>query len=323
MKAAVVSGYGGPEVIQFKEVEKPIPKANELLVEVKATTVTVADTRIRAFDLPSGTRFIGRFALGITKPRRKILGAEFAGMVSSVGTDVSKFKPGDRVVASSLPKFGGYAEYACIPERSMICKIPEGVDYKTAVTLPIGARTALYYLLKADIEPDKRILIYGASGSVGTFTVQLARRFGADITAVCSSANTKLVQSLGATKVLDYRSPNFERQLNCYDIIFVAVDKLPTQIAINHLADNGIYLNITDPFKKISMIRESIRTKKRFIMAENLKDTSQDLADLLDLVREKSLQPVIDRVYAFEELPEAHRYVDSGRKKGNVVISLG
>jgi NADPH:quinone reductase-like Zn-dependent oxidoreductase len=320
MKAIVCSAYGPPEVLQIKDVTKPIPTPHEILIKVRATTVTVADVRVRAFRVPVSYWLPARIVLGLRKPKKNILGVELAGEVEAVGKEVHQFKIGDKVFAATLARFGGYAEYICLPANGPICLMPAQCSYPEAAAIPIGARTALHYLKKGNVQSGQKVLIYGASGSVGTYAVQLARYFGAQITGVCSSANVALVHSLGATQVLDYTQENFARQLDQYDMIFVAVDKLPFSIARKHLKEEGVYVNVTTPVKSLFMRWTSMTSKKKIFVGANPPESSQDLFFLKGIVEAGVLKPVIDRSYSLDQMVEAHEYVDKGHKKGNVVV---
>ncbi|HZY81508.1 MAG TPA: NAD(P)-dependent alcohol dehydrogenase [Cyclobacteriaceae bacterium] len=318
MKAIVCERYGPPEVLKIAEVPKPVPKENEILVKVRATTVAVADSRIRAFRVPPAFWLPGRLSLGITKPRKPILGVELSGEVESTGRNVKRFRQGDEVFAATLFNFGGYAEYICLPENSAVAMKPRNTSFEEAAAIPIGARTAFYYLKAANVDKGKKILIYGASGSVGTYMIQLAKHYGAEVTAVCSAANVQLVQSLGASKVLDYTSPDFVSRLEKYDVVIDAVDKLEFSVGINAVKDGGVYANITSPVKSIAMML----SKKKVLVGVDIPETSEGINQLKDLVESGVLKPVMDKIYPFEQIVEAHRYVDTGRKKGNVAITV-
>ncbi|OEH92783.1 NAD(P)-dependent alcohol dehydrogenase [Bacillus solimangrovi] len=322
MKAIICTKYGSPEVLQLNEVEKPTPKDNELCIKVKATTVTVADFRMRSFTIPPSFWLPARLTLGLTKPKNPILGVELAGEVESVGKDVKLFKEGDQVFAATLENFGAYAEYKCLPEDGPIALKPSNITYEEAAAIPIGARTALHYLRKCNIKNGQKILIYGASGSVGTYAIQLAKYFGAEVTGVCSSANLELVKSLGADKVIDYTEENFTRKLEMYDVILLAVDKCPFSICNRSLNKDGIYLNVTAPVKSLRMMWTSLISNKKIIVGQKPPEKAEDLAYLKQLIEKGVLKPVIDRNYPLEQIIEAHRYVDTGHKKGNVTITV-
>ncbi len=323
MKAVLCSRYGPPEVLQIKEVDKPVPKDTEVCIKIHATTVTVADFRVRSFTIPPSFWLPARLMLGITKPRRPILGVELAGEIESVGKDVTHFKKGDQVFAATLMHMGAYAEYICLPADGPIACKPSNCTYAEAAAIPVGARTALHYFRKANIQSGQKVLVYGASGSVGTYAVQLARYFGAEVTGVCSGANAALVYSLGATQVLDYTQPDFMQKLESYDVILVAIDKLPFAVCHAALKENGVYLNVTAPLKSLHMHWVSLTTHKKIYVGENSSETAEDLTFLKTLIEANMLKPVIDRSYPLEDIVEAHRYVEKGHKKGNVVIMVG
>lgn len=302
MKAIVATQYGGPEVLQLKEIEKPTPKDNEVLIKVHATTVTAADFRMRSFTVPAAVWIPARLALGITKPRQPIFGSELAGVVEAVGKNVTRFKVGDQVFASTLTEnFGGYAEYKCLPEKAMMAIKPANISYEEAAALPIGATTALRMLRKGNIKRGQKVLIYGASGSVGTYAIQLAKYFGAEVTGVCSTANLEMVKSLGADHVIDYIKDDFSTIEERYDVIYDTVAKFPKSQYSKVLAPNGTFVSMA-----------KLETK------ENM----ENLLSIKDLVEAGEIKVVIDRCYPLEEMVEAHRYVDAGHKKGNVVISV-
>lgn len=322
MKAVICPAYGPPEVLKIIDTDKPVPMDNEVLIKVRATTVTVADFRIRSFTVPSSFWIPARIALGITKPKKPILGVELAGDIESVGKNVSRFKAGDPVFAATLSSFGGYAEYKCLPENAMISLMPKGSTYEEAAAIPTGARTALHYLRKAHIKSGQKVLIYGASGSVGTYAVQLAKYFGAHVTGVCSGTNLEMVKTLGADRVVDYTKGEFTQNLETYDLIFMAVDKWSFTASINFLKPDGVYLDVTAPVKSFSMIRTSMTTQKKIYTGEIAPDNIKDMEFLKDMVEKGILKIIIDRSYSLDEIVEAHRYVERGHKKGNVVIRV-
>ena len=323
MKAMICTEYGTANVLKLAEVNKPVPKDNEVLVRVHATSVTAADYRIRGLNVPAGFGIIMRLVIGITKPRQPILGANYAGTVEAVGSQVSLFKPGDSVFGSSGMRFGAYAEFMCVPEASAILMLSEKMTYETGAAFPFGALTALVFLRDlGKIQKDQKILIYGASGAVGTAAVQLAKYYGADVTGVCSTANGDLVKSLGADSVIDYTQQDFTRNGVSYDIIFDTVGKTDFSRCLLSLKENGRYLLAVAGLPMfLRAFWVSLTTSKKVIpgMAGDNRD---DLVFLKQLYDAGKIKSVIDRSYPFEQLPDAHRYAEAGHKKGNVVIKL-
>ena len=322
MKAIVYTKYGPPDVLQLKEVEKPTPKENEILVKVKATTVTVADIRARSFTVPRPVWLLARIALGFRRPKKEILGMELAGEVESVGKDVKRFKEGDQVFAATLAGFGAYAEYKCLPEDGPVSIKPSNISYEESAAIPIGARTALFFLRKANIQRDQKVLVYGASGSVGSYAVQIAKFFGANVTGVCSTTNMELVKSLGADQVIDYTTEDFSSKGEIYDVIFDTVGKSSFSACMKSLKKDGTYINLTVLLPGVRMLWTKLTSNKKLILGQNSPETSEALNFLKELVETGKLKVVIDRYYAFEEIVEAHRYVEKGHKKGNVVINV-
>jgi NADPH:quinone reductase-like Zn-dependent oxidoreductase len=323
MKAIVYHQYGSPDVLRLEEIEKPIPKENEVLVRVVATTVTAGDTRMRSFNVPWSYWLMARIALGWRKPKNAILGMELSGEVEAVGRDVTRFKPGDLVYGSTIEHpTGTYAEYICLPEDGLLAIRPGNLTFEEAATVPVGGRTALYFLRAAKIQPGHKVLIYGASGSVGTFAVQIAKLYGAEVTAVCSGANAALVESLGADKVIDYTREAFTRNGETYDVIFDAVGKTDYAASLRSLKGDGAYLHaVSTPDISLRMAWTRL-TSRKTLVGGGPPRAVEDLVHLRELIETGKVRPVIDRRYPLEQAVEAHRYVDKGHKKGNVVITV-
>jgi len=300
MKAILCTKYGPPEVLQLAEVEKPTPKDNEVLIKIHATTCHIGDVRVRSFDVPGWQKIPFRLMLGLRKPKQPILGMELAGDIEAIGKDIKRFKVGDPVVASAGFVFGAHAQYICLPEdathvkKGMIAPKPANMTYEEAAAgVASGGITA-----------RQKVLIYGASGSMGTFAVQLAKIFGAEVTGVCSTAHLDTVKSLGADKVIDYTVSDFTQSGERYDVVYDAVSKRPSSQAKKALAPGGIYLS----------------TNKHSGSGGDI--TTEDLLYLTGLIEEGKLTTVIDRRYPLEDMIEAHRYVEKGHKKGHVVITV-
>jgi NADPH:quinone reductase-like Zn-dependent oxidoreductase len=295
VKTIVLSDFGRPARLELVEVERPRPRKNELLIRIHATTVTSGDVIIR--NLPFPVRIGMRLALG----RSRVLGHELAGEVEAVGAEVTQFRNGDAVFASTGLAGGAYAEFICLPETGSVALKPANLTYEEAAAVPVGGLTVLHFLRMAAIQPGQNVLIYGASGSVGSYAVQLGRHFGAQVTAVCSTANLEWVKALGADRVIDYTKEDFSKSGEAYDVVFDAVGKAPASQCQRSLKDKGTYLSVKSPAS----------------------EKAGDLVFLKELIEAGKLKPVIDRRYPLEQVAEAHRYVETGHKKGNVVLVLG
>ncbi len=304
MKAVVYNKYGPPNVLEVKEIEKPKPKDDEMLVKIHAATVTSGDVRLRGSDFPPLFWLPARLIFGLFKPKKKILGHELAGTVEAIGKNVTKFKVGDSIFGTTtMLKTGSYAEYICLPQErknGVVALKPENLNFKEAAALPIGVMTALYLFEKGDLKSGKKVLVYGASGSVGSYAVQLANQQGKTVTGVCSGSNVEMVKSLGAEKVIDYKKEDYSEGNQKFDIVFDAVGKTTKAKAKKVLNDGGKFVTI-----------KMLTTGK-----------TEYLEKIKELAEQGKLTPFIDKTFALNEIVSAHEYVDSGRKRGNVVIEI-
>jgi NADPH:quinone reductase-like Zn-dependent oxidoreductase len=319
MKAIVTACYGAPEVLQLQEVATPTPKADEVLIKVHAAIVSASDVAFR-----KGDPFIIKLMCGLRKPRFAIQGAEFAGEIAAAGAAVTQFNVGDRVFGLSGDNFGAYGEYLCLSEKKPMIALPAGATSAEAVSLLDGAPTALIFLRDAaKVQPGQRVLVNGASGAVGAAAVQIAKHFGAHVTAVCSGANAEMVQALGADDVIDYTRQDFTRGGKTYDVIFDAVGKRTFGACRRALTTRGIYLTTVPTFGILfDMLRTLVGGKRAKLVLAGLITTKDTLNSVVQLFSEGALKPVIDRCYPLAQSVEAHRYVDSGRKRGSMVITM-
>jgi NADPH:quinone reductase-like Zn-dependent oxidoreductase len=320
MKAAVYTRYGPPEILQLREVPRPVPKDNEILIRVHATTVNRTDCGFRKPEYPLIVRSIN----GLFKPKRTILGSEFAGEIEAVGKDVKSFRKGDQIFGLTGDRFGAHAEYVCLPEEASIAPKPSNISYEEAAAVCDGAMLALSCLKKVNIRRGQEILIYGASGSIGTAGVQLARYFGADVTAVCNTKNVEIVKSLGADRVIDYTKDDFRKNGQTYEVIFDAVGKLSFLHCRSSLKKGGVFLETDLGFlwqNVLLALMTATFVSKKLVFAIP-KEGKESVLFLKELIEAGKYKAVIDRRYPLEQIVEATKYVETGQKTGNVVITI-
>lgn len=322
MKAAVYESFGGPEVVHLSDVEKPAPKAGEVLIRIHATTVTSGDWRVRSLNLPPGFGPFGRLMLGITKPRKPVLGTECAGEIAEIGSGVTKFKVGDRVFAFAGVAMGCHAEYRCMPENGMVTAIPPGLTYAEAASLPFGGTTMLDFYRRGKLRNGERVLVNGASGAVGTAAVQLARHFGAEVTGVCGPTNIELVRSLGAAHVIDYTKEDFTKNGETYDVIVDTAGTAPYSRCASSLKDGGRLLLVLSGLGGLLSAPWISMTSNKRVVAGPASERPEDLQRLAELAGAGELKAIIGRRFPFEQIVEAHRYVDSGHKRGSAVVEV-
>ena len=323
MKAIVWTNYGPPDVLQLKEIEKPVPLDKEILIKVKAATVTAGDCELRRLDIPVLLRPLVRIMVGIRKPRNKILGQEMAGEVESVGKNVIQFKKGDPVFAATEMRLGAYAEYACLPGKYPIAIKPVNMSYEEAATIPTGGLNALHFLRKGDIGSEKKVLINGAGGSIGTYALQIAKSYGAHVTCVDSGNKLDMMSSLGSDQVIDYTKEDFTHNGESYDIIIDVVGKCSFSKTVRSLSRNGHYiLGNPNLAGRVRGLWVSMTTDKK-VISELASYKTEDLVFLKELIEAGKVKSVIDKKYSLEQVAKAHSYVEEGHKQGNVVISIG
>ena len=323
MKAIIYSKYGPPDVVSLAEVPKPVPKGNEVLVRIVATTVTTGDWRARSLKLPAGFGLFGRLVFGVFGPRQPILGTELAGEIEAVGKAVTRFKPGDQVFAFPGAAYGGHAEYRTMPEDGMIALKPANLSFEEAAALSFGGTNALHFLRdKGGIKAGYKVLIVGAGGGVGTAAVQLARHFGAEVTGVCSTANLGLVRSIGADRVIDYTREDFASSGETWDIILDTTATAPLARCEQALKQGGRLLVVHGSFAQALGMERPSKASGKKVIASVAAVRPEDMRYLTKLAEAGAFKPVIDRVYPLESAAEAHAYVDTGRKRGNVVMTV-
>lgn len=322
MQAFVYRRYGGPEVVERAEVPKPVPRANEVLVRIQATTVTSGDWRVRTLSVPKGLGLVARLAFGITRPRQPIMGTELAGTIEAVGEDVTRFRPGDAVFGFPGSAMGCHAQYRAMAEGGGLAHKPANLSFEEAASLSFGGSTALHFLRKAGLKAGDKVLVIGASGGVGTAMVQLAKHFGAEVTGVTSTANLALVASLGADRVIDYTRDDFAAGGEIYDIVVDTVGATPFARCRRVLKDGGRLLAVAAGLPEMLAALWTPLTGSRRVVAGPAAERPDDVRRLAELAESGALKPVIDRRYAFAQMAEAHAYVETGRKRGSVVVSV-
>jgi len=317
MKAIELTKYGAPEFLQMNEVEKPSPKDNEILIKIHASSVSSGDARMRRAD-----PFVIRLIFGFKRPRKPVLGVVVAGVIEAIGTSVSNYKIGDQVFGSSGMNFGAHAEYVSVPEDAVLALKPGNMSYEEAAAIPFGATASMHFLRIANIQQGQKVLIYGASGALGTMAVQLARNYGAETTAVCSTGNVELMKSLGADHVIDYTKEDFTMNGEKYDVVFDTIGKSSFRKALKSLRNNGHLLLASAGIG--TMIGGSVKSMfiNKKIVSGVIKETVKDMNFFKQLIENGKLKAVIDRIYSLEQIVEAHAYVDKGHKKGNVIIAI-
>jgi len=321
LRAIEARAYGPPEVLELVDLPKPVPKSNQVLIKIHAATVTAGDCEMRRFDFPAFMWLPLRLALGLTKPRQKIFGQEFAGEVESVGAQVTAFKIGDKVFGNTGFGFGAWAEYKAVSAKGAIALSPANASFEEAACIPTGGQNALHFLRRANITPGQKILIYGSSGSIGTFAVQIAKHFGAHVTAVCTPLSTGLVKSLGADVAIDHTVEDFTKNGERYDVIFDTIGKSPYPRSKQSLTPNGVYLQANPKLAHMMGAVWTGITRKQKVVVAMAGETTRDLDTLREMFEAGTITSVIDRTYPLEQMADAHRYVEKGTKNGHLVIS--
>lgn len=322
MAAAVYRRFGSPDVVHVEQILKPTPKAGEVLIKVHSSTVSAADHRARSRDIPPGLGILAAIGIGLFRPSHHVLGMDVAGVVEAVGADVITFTPGDRVIAMLGGKFGGHAEYICVPQDGALTRAPANMTFEQAVTLPFGGTTARGFLNQVAIKPGDTVLVNGASGAVGTAVVQLAKELGAHVTGVTSGPNRELVTALGADRAIDYTTDDFLVEGKQYNIIVDCVGNASFGQAESSIKPGGALLLVFADLKALLRSRGQSRKSGKLVTPYVGKYSSEDLAYIVSLAESGHYQAVIDRTYDLTDIAEAHRYVDAGHKKGNVVLRI-
>ena len=330
MKAIVFTEYGSPDVLHLKEMGKPTPKDNEILIKVHAVSINIGDLWARNFKAITPSKFSmplplwlpSRLYFGVTKPRVNILGSEFAGEVESTGKDVKRFKKGDRVFGYRDQSMGANAEYLCVPENGTVTTMPSNMTYEEAAVVPYGALTALSLLRKANIQRGQKVLINGASGGIGSAAVQLAKYFGAEVTGVCGTPRLEYVKSLGADKVIDYTKKDFTRNGETYDLIFDILNKSSFEKCKNSLKSHGIYLLASFKMKQLFQMLWTSRTDGKKVICALSSENPKDLETIKELIEAEKIKAFIGKRYRMDQAADAHRYVEQGHKRGSVVITM-
>ncbi len=317
MKAAVYNQYGAPEVLHLEEIIKPTPKDDEILIQIKATAVNSGDVRLRKAD-----PFAVRFIFGLFKPRIHILGSVYSGVIERVGKEVKNYKTGDQVFGHTDMKFGGYAEYICVPVNSSIALKPESISHLEAATIPFGGVTALHFIQKANIQKGQKVLIVGALGAVGSAALQLAKSLGANVTGVCSTNQIDLVKSIGADHVIDYTKEDFTKNGEIYDVIYDSVNAISVSRSLKSLSPQGVMILSSAGMPEMIQGKWISKTSKIKVLTGVIRHSASAMAYLKDLIEAKKYKPLVDRSYPLEQLADAHAYVEKGSKKGGVSIII-